>query len=142
MEPETYTYLYLSRPPAYAHQPDRQEDGLIEYGGPGIQTRMRRWNGVMVYAFGRATYRKPLPLDRAWRFDLMPDHPVVWAITMIWLDNNRDERATLQDLDEIYAGHYDRYDSELIYAANILVNVGIDYLMEIRQLLGLEEKKA
>lgn len=95
-----HRYFYTLRPPDYGCQPDgwtAREGGLpkktwISARGP-------------INAFGWVEYADALPLDRAWRYDLLPADSVEYAHYIFWEFSGRDLTAAQGD-ESIYIPMY------------------------------------
>lgn len=84
-----YRYLYIHRPPGYGHQPDgftKWEPASPDYK----MAPMKNFAGEVDYYFGWVEYDDPLPLEKVWAFNLIPDDPVQWAHYQFYMEADRD----------------------------------------------------
>lgn len=99
----TNKYFYLTRPPAYAHQPDGYIKWESNYPDKNVM------DGYDRPVWGWVEYEQPLSFYKAWKFDLVPDGNERQWLFELWLEHDRDVQKTLD-----FAEHYFKKGDQLL----------------------------
>jgi hypothetical protein len=85
---KTMIYYFRSRPPAIGTYPTdgRLVPGSVEAFIPrqNIETKMTDHLTIRRHVWGKVEYNRALTPDEVWKWELLPEDPIQWALFVAW----------------------------------------------------------